>query len=122
MGDVTSGPRCTGDASRRNSALRSDEPGRSRDVADSVLRSSLAMMMSPGTSSGASAPATPTSATAVCSSSRAASLAPERARALTTGADDRVRASEGERLNAQRCEDLELSRWNHPASRSARAP
>ena len=33
-----------------------------------------------------------------------------------------VGATEGERLDAQRREDLELSRWDHLPSRSARAP
>ena len=73
-----------------------------------------AIMRSPGTSSGASAPATPTSATAVCSSRRAASFAPERRRAISARADDGVGTAEGEGLDPQGRKDLELSRCRSP--------
>ena len=88
---------------------------------DSVLRSSLAMTRSPGRSSGARPPATPTSATAVCSSRLRRELAPARRARSRPGADDDVGAADGERLDAKRRENLELSRRTL-RSRSARGP
>ena len=52
--------------------------------------------------------ATPTSATAVSSSRRAASSAPGSLRTIPTGADDRVGATVGQRFDAQWREDVEL--------------